>query len=126
MDSGFLSTVPVIPRYDPRPGFDSEALIRITGGNTSLAEELVNMLLNELPTRKADIHGALQEDDLDRLVAVSHTLCGGAAYCGALRLKDLSRILEEAANGGDKNRISTAVRELDTEIGHLLESTSRD
>lgn len=80
------------------------------------------MLLIELPVRKADIHDALAENNLKRLAAVSHTLCGGAAYCGAIRLTDLSRKLEEATSTGDERRIGSALSELDAEIDHLLAS----
>ena len=113
---------PAIPRYEPLAGFDSEALIRITGGNTSLAEELIAMLLTELPAHKADLHNAHAENNLEQVATVSHTLCGGAAYCGALRLKELSGTLEHAARAGDKNRIDAALVALDTEIEQLLAS----
>lgn len=122
MALGSLSTGPVIPRYEPPAGFDSEALTRITGGNTSLAEELITMLLIELPDHKADLQSAHAENNLEQVAAVSHTLCGGAAYCGALRLKELSRTLEDAARTGNENRIDTALIELETEIEQLLAS----
>ena len=104
-----------------RPGFDSDTLMRITGGDLTLAEELIDMLLSELPGQRANLHRAFDEEDLKTLASVSHTMCGGAAYAGALGLKTLSRELEAAANTGEKMRIGAAMTELDQEIERLLD-----
>ena len=78
------------------------------------------MLLIEFPEHKAELHSAHAENTLEQVAAVSHTLCGGAVYCGALRLKELSGTLEDAARAGDKNCIDAALVALDTVIEHLL------
>ena len=103
-----------------RPGFDSETLMRVTGGDPTLAEELIDMLLSQLPEQHANIHRAFDEEDLKTLAVVSHTICGGAAYAGALALRCYSGELEDAANTGEKMRIGTALAKLDQEIDRLL------
>lgn len=102
-------------------GFDTATLLRITGGNTSLAEELVSMLLRELPTHRANIHHAYDAGDLHSIAEISHTLYGGSAYCGAMSLKSLSGKLETLAKSGKKQSIGQAIADIDAEIDRLLE-----
>ena len=102
------------------PGFDTATLLRITGGNTSLAEELIGMLLHELPKHRAEIHRAYDAGDLVRLAEHAHTLYGGCAYCGALSLKSLSGALEHLAKSDAQQHIKQAIAALDTEIDRVL------
>ena len=78
------------------------------------------MLLSELPKHRADIHRAFNKGDLTGLAGFSHTLCGGAAYCGAPGLKSLSGNLEALAKAGEQKQIREALEALDREITRLL------
>ena len=65
-------------------GFDRELLRRITADNEPLAEELVDMLIADLPSQRTQLLEAQTHEELAR---VTHNLAGGAAYCGASHLK---------------------------------------
>ena len=80
-----------------RTGFDMATLLRITGGNKSLADELIELLLSELPKHRADLNRAFAEGNLTTLAAVSHTLRGGG---GGLLWRPFATKPERKTGGG--------------------------
>ncbi len=72
-----------------------EALAQAMGGNIALAKEMLDMLMKELPKFKQDITAAFEQHDWDMLKHHVHKLHGGVCYCGATRLKDMTRHFEK-------------------------------
>lgn len=103
-----------------RAGFDPDLLKRVTDGDRALADELVTMLIAELPQHRRDIAAAVAEADLARVARLTHKLSGGAAYCGATALKAASDALEVAASNNDVGSVLSRSEHLRKEIDRLL------
>jgi two-component system sensor histidine kinase BarA len=65
-----------------------------TGGNRILADELLNMLLAELPAQRQALERAYLANDMPALHSHVHQLHGSASYCNVPLLKDSAAALE--------------------------------
>ena len=74
--------------------YDKQSAITLAGGNQQLAEELLNMLVTELPQHKSNIEQAYKNMDFDELRNCVHKLHGGAKYCAANELTKSTGKLE--------------------------------
>lgn len=91
------------------PAVDEHALHKLTGGNIRLAQELLDMLLNELPAHRERIHEAYHQADMEVLAVQAHTLRGAAAYCAATALQRASETLEQASRAQDHEAVGEAL-----------------
>ena len=66
------------------------------GGNRALADELLDMLLAELPAQRQAIQRAYLDHDMLSLHSQVHRLHGSASYCNVPDLKDSAAALESA------------------------------
>lgn len=69
-------------------------------GDPGLFGELVEIFLDDTPTRLASIHEALGASDPQALEAAAHSLKSSCGNLGATRLADLCRNLEELGREG--------------------------
>lgn len=99
---------------------DPELRLRLAGGDRTLAEELLQMLVSELPNQRRNINQAFLEHDEERLATEVHTLCGSAAYCGVPALESASDALRRVARSGDPTTIGQRISKLNREIDRLL------
>ncbi|MGA2655624.1 MAG: ATP-binding protein, partial [Gammaproteobacteria bacterium] len=76
------------------PVIDLAAVAEVLGGNMDLAQEMLDMLMQELPKFKQDIRIAFQNQDLEALQHHVHKLHGGLCYSGTLYLRDVTRLFE--------------------------------
>jgi len=109
---------PVPPRADSDA--DSEEAARLAESGAQMADELFQMLLNELPQHRSDIERAAADLDLDTLRECAHKLHGSAAYCAVPQLKAAAAQLEKVAAQRDRHQISDAVAKLLAAIDALL------
>ena len=72
------------------------AAIQLCGGKESIAREIIQMLINELPQQAQDLHAALGQQNWHDMDYISHKLAGSAAYCGMELLKKYARTLNTA------------------------------
>jgi HPt (histidine-containing phosphotransfer) domain-containing protein len=119
------SVPPGLPAASPAaaglPVIDAEQQLRFAAGDPQLAEELLDMLLSELPVRQEKIARALAAEDVDTLAAQAHKLAGGTAYCGVPALKQAcDKLREVAACNADVGVIRRQVENLNAEIARLL------
>ena len=75
-------------------GIDCVALARAIGNRPQLAEQLICALIAEVRQSIPVLERALRCNDQQTIREVAHKLAGGAAYCGALRLRDTCLALE--------------------------------
>ncbi|WP_083608016.1 response regulator [Teredinibacter haidensis] len=93
------ATVPGSPHTDVAPQ-EREALVSIrqslelAKNKPDLARDMLNMLLDSLPSARADINTYLSEGNHKELQEVIHKLHGGCCYCGVPRLKKYSSDLD--------------------------------
>jgi two-component system, NarL family, sensor histidine kinase BarA len=74
-----------------RPVDISECL-KLTKNRPQLATDMLNMLLEALPNQKQDLYNAWEQDDLNEVSTITHTLKGACCYTGTPILKQ--RVIE--------------------------------
>ena len=105
-------------------GFDAAVLKRVTAGNEKLALELIALLLSDLPAQHEQLLAASASGARDDLANVAHYLAGGAAYCGAIELKQRCVELENQLHDDKAPRVDKAVDAVFDEIRRLLTGTT--
>ena len=101
--------------------FSIDSARELANGNVSLALELFNMLVGELPEHRSGIEQALAEKDAARLKDVAHKLNGAARCCGTPALRTAADALERAIVNSDTDDLDAKAATLLTEIDRLLE-----
>ncbi len=97
--------------------YDANQGLELAGGNAQLANELLMMLLNELPGHKQRIENC---SDLADLKFHTHKLHGAASYCGVPALRACARQLEHYIDSQQLLKLDKAKHELLDAINTLL------
>jgi signal transduction histidine kinase/CheY-like chemotaxis protein/HPt (histidine-containing phosphotransfer) domain-containing protein len=113
--------MPAGPLPPPRapPVLDRTAALAAAGGQQGLADELLGMLIAELPGQQTRIARGLESGDLTAVGETAHSLAGSAAYCGATALERAARSLMQAARAADPQATATVALALEDEARRL-------
>jgi two-component system sensor histidine kinase BarA len=103
---------------------DRRKALRIAGGNAELADELFDMLLNDLPDMKQQANAAFSNNDITALQAVAHKIHGAALYCAVDELRVAAAEVETAAMTGRLADLPSQVERLNHHIDQLLRTRS--
>jgi HPt (histidine-containing phosphotransfer) domain-containing protein len=103
------------------PIYDRAKALELAGGSEELAQQLLEMLREELPQRRDALRRALEEDAREELRHVAHKLRGGASYCGVLALERVAGELEQQALEGGTERVRGLTGKVEHEIRRVLE-----
>jgi len=76
---------------------DYDLCLEITS-SAKIADEILEMLLKELPQYQKVISEAYEARDAKTIVTQAHKLHGACCYCGTVKLRDLIRYFENQAN----------------------------
>jgi two-component system sensor histidine kinase BarA len=95
---------------DALPARDHAAALRSAGGDVELARELLDTLLDGLPTEVDRLRACMAESDWGALAEHAHRLRGATRYCGVPALDGAVDALERSARLEDAGRCS---RDLD-------------
>ncbi|MDX2503307.1 MAG: Hpt domain-containing protein [Gammaproteobacteria bacterium] len=68
---------------------DQHKAIQLVAGNKKLADDLLAMLIKELPAYKQSIQKELQEGNKEELRKIIHKIHGGLRYIGAPALMEI-------------------------------------
>ena len=68
---------------------DQNLAIQVVSGNKKLADDLLVMLIKELPEYTQDIQEELQNNNREELRKIIHKMHGGLRYVGAPALMDI-------------------------------------
>ena len=112
--------VPSRPTEPVSKMFDRKLALRLTGGNMELANELFQMLVNDLPNMKRVLNQATNPLDSKRLENAAHKIQGAASYCAVNAIKESAALLEKAAHLGVEREILLHVAQLNRDIDALL------
>jgi|GEM_PF-2474059 len=74
------------PQADDLPVVDKVLARRISGDREALAEEMMALLIADLPRYRRQLNVAWQHHGAEQLAEISHRLGGGCRYCGAPQL----------------------------------------
>ena len=95
-----------------------EALERVEG-DVDLLRELVEVFLEDVPTRMAEIREALERRDAEGLRSAAHSLKGAAANLSACAVSAAAERLEMAGRNQDFAETESAYAVLVTETDRL-------
>ena len=86
----------------------------------SLAKELLNMLIEELPVSRQKIIDALDAYNMLDICKHVHKLKGATCYCGVPQMKASIYTIEAAIKSGDETTIRSTIKTLLTAIDAVI------
>lgn len=96
---------------------DMEMGLRLAGGKPELADDMLNLLLEDIPATRSRLKKAFQGDDVEEMIHAVHHLHGATRYCGVPRLALTTETLETQLKmhqmGGALSTLETLYSELD-------------
>lgn len=106
------------PQYDI---YNRDESVELAGGNENLADELLPMLVNELPAQYEKIQHAYAEQDMTTLKNYVHKLHGGCKYCGVPALRHAAAKLEQIIDRQQQQQLRQGIDQLGKQIDALLD-----
>ena len=100
--------------------FDKELALENAAGDAALANELLTMLLAELPHLKEQLNQALSAKDKQALWDHAHKIHGSTAYCGVPALKVAASALEQIIKQDNEALFDEFVGKVNGELDRLL------
>jgi two-component system sensor histidine kinase/response regulator len=102
------------------PAFDQVELIKRLGGDAELAQDVVQVFIQDCPHRLAAIKTAIDQGDARALESAAHAFKGAVSSLAAHRAVDLTRALETAGKEGAMSETLALWRRLETVVADLL------
>ena len=99
---------------------DWELALKVAGNNRELANDLLALLIKNLPTDILAIQQAHADDKQSDLLQRVHKLHGGVSYCGLPRLKKLLANLEADLKKQRIDDVALLLNQLSSESSLLL------
>jgi len=106
------------PEYEV---YNRQQSIELAGGNERLANELLPMLVNDLPAQHEKIQQAYAKQDMSALKTHVHKLHGGTQYCGVPALRQAAAKLEQVIDQQQQQLLERGMRQLGKQIEALLD-----
>ncbi len=104
---------------------DWNAALELAGGNAQLAQDLLQMLIEEAPRLLERLEHGLNGGDPQALWDDAHKLHGSTAYCGVPALREASAGLESAIKQDDLPGVRTRVAEVRQALDALIAAAER-
>jgi two-component system sensor histidine kinase BarA len=101
------------------PVYDKELSLQLAGGKADLAEQMLGMLLKELPHLCEQANDAAATNDADALFRSVHKINGSTRYCGVPALGQAADQLESLIKSGSTD-ITAALHRLNDEAERLI------
>jgi two-component system sensor histidine kinase BarA len=117
-----MSTHPSVGDHTALPAYDRALALHQVGGNEAIADELIGMMITELPDQRAAMRTALEHGRLEALREEVHRIHGSASCCGTPAVKQACQALESALLDGEYGRADELHTVLETEIARLIEA----
>ncbi|MCW8934023.1 MAG: ATP-binding protein [Gammaproteobacteria bacterium] len=101
--------------------FNAKLGVDLAGGNEQLANELLPMLISELPAHRKNLLKAKEENITEDLKKHIHKLHGGTKYCGVPDLLASSANFENIIDLKEYDKIDAGLERVINSIDNLLE-----
>ena len=108
------------------PTYDRKLALSKVGGNPGIADELLEMLLADLPDLSAALQSAHRELNCESLREVAHRIHGAACCCATPALKRAAMNLEQMAAAAEMHGLGEVHDNLQQEITRLLSDHAAD
>ena len=102
------------------PVINWKLAIKIAGNKRDIAEEILTLLIKNLPTDLSAINQSYLDRDYRELTAELHKLHGALCYCGLPRLKKVVASLEDDLKNNKIDGLKTMIELLNNEATSLL------
>jgi len=103
------------------PVIDWDQATKLVGNKRELAEEILTLLIKNLPNDISMIKKLHQEQHFFPMLSQVHKLHGALCYCGLPRLKTIVAYLETELKNNIMDSLPSRLNQLDTEVKLLLE-----
>lgn len=100
------------------------AAVQLCGGQETMARDIIQMLVNELPEQSHELQDALAKKNWRNLDYISHKLAGSAAYCGMDDIKKEARALNALIRQQQVADIPAQLSLLQNAISSALEAAA--
>ena len=111
---------PPIPMSAHIPVLDPAATLRIAHGDATLAHEMLELLIADLPSQRTALQTAWEEGDWPRVQADVHRIVGSASCCGVPALKRAAEALENSLQSGFTEEAEADAERLFEEMNRLI------
>jgi len=99
--------------------YDEQLSLQLAGGNQDLARQMLEMLMNELPTLRTGMNTAHEAGDKAALYDNVHKINGSSRYCGVPAVGQAANDLELLLKNNN-DELDSALAKLNSEIERLL------
>lgn len=99
---------------------DNSLALDLTGGSQELADELLTMLVRDLPQLRSGLIDAYRAQRIAELRALAHKLNGATRYCGVPALSAAANELETLLKQGVVSGLEGPVDDVTAQIDRLL------
>ncbi|MBF0544837.1 MAG: response regulator [Candidatus Riflebacteria bacterium] len=113
---------PPRPKENIDPVFDQSSLLERLGNDELLCKQIIQVFVDDAPKQLQSILEAIQQKDVEQVIARSRTLKGASANVCAIALNKLIEKLEASAQANDFPEIVIITEKLETEIGAFKET----
>ena len=116
---------PPRPENEPPPEDSMENVVdmemgtRLAGGKPSLAEEMLEMLLQDIPDTRERLDAAFRSEDIEEMISAVHHLHGATRYCGVPHLALTTETLETQLKMRQMTASQETLKTLYKELGKL-------
>lgn len=107
------------------PVIDWEQSIKLAGNKRDLANDILTMLIKDLPNDLSAITTCYKVQNYQEMLRLVHKLHGALCYCGLPRLKTVVARLETELKNNIMDGLPPLIETLDSEVNLLLERYSR-
>jgi two-component system sensor histidine kinase BarA len=105
------------------PMRDIERALRITGGDATLANQIFELMVQDLPSQLEKFLRLQQEENWGELKRSVHRLRGSVTYCAVPALEHNLSVLETAAAGKPRD-IERHIQALESLVQRLVEAST--
>jgi two-component system sensor histidine kinase BarA len=99
---------------------DWELGLKLAGGKKDLAQDMLTLLVRDLPDDRMAINQLLAEQNYSHLLARVHKLHGAVSYCGTPRLKTILSDVESQLKANQTSELKAMIKQLNHEIDELI------
>ena len=99
--------------------FDYDNFLMRVGGDTDLAQEILDVYLQDAPLQITRLKDALKDVNFTLIHRHAHTLKGASDNISAYALRDIALCLEKIAESGDLEQMNSLFEKIQTEFSRL-------
>ncbi len=112
-------------QVDGNQVIDIEEGIRLAGKKPELANEMLAMLIENLPKDLSELSHLFEQKDFEALLEKVHYIHGACRYCGVPALRQATMEFEILLKNGKLENLDVEFRKMSSEIESLLDNYSR-